>query len=79
MTRQRIFFYLEKKCSVSTQTKSQYDRPSPEIPTRVTQICGFPCESMTICLFPWNRVDPALTVSYPDYGSQGPFLESPDN
>ena len=26
------FFYLEKKCSVSTQTKSQYDRPSPEIP-----------------------------------------------
>ena len=24
---------------------------------------------MTICLFPLNRVDPALTVSYPDYGS----------
>ena len=27
-----LFFYLEKKSSVSTQTKSQYDRPSPEIP-----------------------------------------------
>ena len=53
-----------------TQRKSQNDRPSPPH-TRSAETPGFPLEfvKLRVSLFRWNRVDPALTVSYPYYGS----------
>ena len=64
-----------------TETKSQNDRPSPEIPhesrtnSRVpARVCdvegGVVCsKNRHIWLFRWNRVDPVPAVSNPDYGS----------
>lgn len=41
-------FCTESKCSVSTQTKSKTIAHLLKLQTRVTQICEFPCEPMTV-------------------------------
>ena len=49
--------------SECTQMKSQNDRLSPEIPPESRANSWVP---VAISIW-WNRVDPALAVSYPDY------------
>ena len=62
------------------QMKSQNDCTSPEFPlesradSRVpARVCNVEAAQFVrkkhIWLFRWNRMDPALAVSYPDYGS----------
>ena len=68
-TPERFFLLREKNAQWALKQSPNTIDHLLKFHTRVTQICEFPCESMTICLFPLNRVDPALTVSYPDYGS----------